>query len=95
MENGIFGATLTFAAGVFVAFLNYLLSRAVMQKKPDAYPMVSVLRQLVNVAYLVAVYFAAPYTPWERIPLLVGAAFGSTLSLFLFTYLLVKESGKK
>lgn len=95
MENGIVGAVFTFVAGVGVSFVNYLLSRTFMRRKPDAFPTVSVLRQTVNVAYLVAVYFIAPYTPWDRISLLVGAVLGSTLSLFVFTYLLVKNNNNK
>ena len=93
MNHWITGAVLAFAAGIAVSLLNYRISLLVMRKKPDAYPMTSVIRQITNVAYLAAVYFIAPYTPWELIPLLVGAALGSTLSIFFFTYLLVKESG--
>lgn len=94
MEHWIIGAALAFIAGVAVSYLNYRISLAVLRRKPDAYPMTSVVRQITNVAYLAAVYFITPYTPWGLIPLLVGAALGSTLSIFLFTYLLVKESGK-
>ena len=52
------------------------------------------VRQIMNVAFLAAVYFITPYTPWGLIPLLVGAALGSTLTMFFFTYLLVKEGGR-
>jgi len=94
MEHWIFGALLTFLAGAAVSFLNYCISRTVMRKKPDAYPMTTVVRQITNVAYLAAVYFITPYTPWGLVPLLIGAALGSTLPMFCFTYLLVKEGGK-
>ena len=94
MEHWIFGALLTFLAGAAVSFLNYCISRTVIRKKPDAYPMTTVVRQIMNVAFLAAVYFIAPYTPWGLIPLLVGAALGSTLTMFFFTYLLVKEGGR-
>lgn len=94
MDHWIFGAALAFFAGAAVSFLNYRISLMVLHKKPDAFPMTSVIRQFMNVAYLAAVYFITPHTPWGLIPLLVGAALGSTTSMFFFTYLLVKESGK-
>ncbi len=98
MEHFAVGAALTFALGVLVSYINYRLTLTFMKKRPDAALVPSLLRQLMNVLYFMAVYFAAPYTPWERVPLLVGAAAGATLSLFLFTFLLVrgmKEEEKK
>lgn len=91
MEHFAVGAAITFALGVLVSYINYRLTLTLMRKRSDAAIVPSSLRQLVNVLYFVAVYFAAPYTPWERIPLLVGAAAGATLSLFLFTFLLVRK----
>ena len=95
MDHWLIGAALTFFAGAAVSYLNYCISLLVMRKKPDAYPMTSVIRQITNVAYRAAVYFITPYTPGGLIPLLIGAALGSPLSIFFFTYLLVKKSGKE
>ncbi len=94
MNHWLVGAAAAFVSGVCVSFLNYHVSLLVLRKKPQALPMTSVVRQFINVAFLVAVYFLAPHTPWNLIPLLIGAALGTTLSMFLFTYLLVRKTGE-
>ncbi|MGN1345510.1 MAG: hypothetical protein ACI4V1_01885 [Eubacteriales bacterium] len=92
LNHSIIGAALACLTGIAAAFLNYLVSLVVLRRKPEMLPLTSVLRQFINILYLAAIYFCAPYTPWERIPLLVGAVVGITVSMFFFTYLLVRES---
>ena len=58
----------------------------------SAFPLV---RQLLNFGYLAAVFLVAPYTPWDRIWLLVGAVAGLTLPNFVFTFLLLRQLNAK
>ncbi len=91
MNHPILGAALAFLGGAALSYVNYLLSRTVLRKKPDFVSATAVFRQIFNVAYLAALYFFAPSTPWGLVPLLLGAAFGITLPMFYFTFLLLKE----
>lgn len=101
MENPIVGGLLAFAAGFAVSAANFLISRAARrraacrhakdgaaQTRAILYP--SLIRQLLCLVFLVALYFAAPYLPWERTPLLIGGALGITLPLIFFTALLLR-----
>lgn len=92
MKHWIFGALLAALVGVAVAFVNYRFARAVLRRKPSMYPAASALRQVLQIAYLLAVYFLAPYTPWSRGGMLVGAVIGLTGTLFCTTFALVREN---
>ena len=61
-----------------------------LRKKPELLSMITLPRQIVNIAYLAIVYFLADKTPWDLMPLLVGAAVGLTGAVFLFTRQLLK-----
>ncbi len=94
MNHALFGAALAFFGGAALSYVNYLLSRTVLRRKPELVAATAVIRQVLNVAYLAALYFLAPLTPWGLVPLLLGAALGITLPMFYFTTLLLKE-GKR
>lgn len=92
MEHWAVGAVLAFLLGAGVAFLNYLVSRAVLRKKPERYAISSVIRQFINVSFLVALYFLAPVTPWEQMVLPIGGAVGMTVGMPVFTGLLLRKT---
>lgn len=88
--NDVLGAVITFTAGVGITALNYLVSKYVLQKSPDKFAMTSVIKQIVNVSFLVAVYMLSDYLPWNFTYLIVGAVLGITLPMIVFTRKLVK-----
>ena len=88
--SNIFGAVLAFCVGIAVAAINYAISRRLIIKRAEMYAGMQVVRQMINVAFLVALYVLGAYTPWDRIWLLVGGCLGITLPMFCFTYKLVK-----
>ena len=90
MENGFFGAALCFVVGALISFLNYKMSEHMLKKDISKYSMISVVRQVIQVGYLLILFFAAKYTPWDRTYCLVGGALGITLPMFFFTYKLLK-----
>ena len=85
MDNNLFGAAISFILGIGISFANYRLTDMFLKKVPDKFSVVFVLRQALGVLYIVALYFLAPYTPWDRLYLLVGAALGITIPMFIFT----------
>lgn len=85
MNQNIIGAVIVAAIGVGVAFINYLISKAILTKSPDKYSMTTVIRQIIQIGFLVIVYFASEKTAYDPMYLLIGAVLGITLPMFLFT----------
>ncbi len=90
MDHWLIGGGLAAAVGALLSWGSYLLSRMLLDKKPELLSMVSMPRQIVNIAYLAVIYFLADKTPWGLMPLLIGAAVGLTGAMFLFTRKLLK-----
>ena len=93
MNSHVAGFAAACAAGVAVAFINDLLSRLVLRRSPEMLVPFFIVRQMINVAYLVALYFLAPLLPWEPVPLLAGGAAGVTVASILLALRLVKQRG--
>lgn len=91
MTDSIVGILLAFLLGAVLAYVNYRLTRHAALNPNERFAGVSILRQMLNLGYLAAVFFLAPYTPWDRTWLLVGAVVGLTLPTFLFTFLLLRR----
>lgn len=86
MNHNIIGAVLTALVGVLVAFANYLFSKKVLVKAPQKYALLTVVRQALQVGFLVIVYFVGAKTELaDPIYLLVGAVLGMTLPMLFFT----------
>lgn len=90
MNENIVGAIITFVLGIGIAGLNFLLSKAILTKCPEKYALSTILRQIIQILYIVAVYFITPYTPWDLWYMVLGAVFGVTIPMFYFTHKLVK-----
>ncbi len=90
MDSPIFGGLLAFLGGAAISVLNYFINLQILRKKPSMLASTAVLRQILNVGYLAAVFFLARVLPWDHIPLLVGAAVGLTIPSFLLALRLAK-----
>ena len=77
--------------GVAMASVNYVITNAVMKKKPNMLSITAVIRQVINVAYLAAVYFVSSAVLSSVVYPLVGAVVGLTVPMFIFTFKLVKK----
>ena len=91
MNHWIFGTLIALFGGIGISYVNYRISVYILGKNSSLLNASSPARQILNIGYLVAVYFLAPYTPWDRIAMLVAAVIGVTGSLFYFTYRLVRH----
>lgn len=90
IDTDIFGAVLAFCIGTVIAAVNYALSRYVMKKHSDKYSVTVIVRQVIQITYLVLLFFFGEYTPWDRMWLLVGGCLGITIPMIWFTIRLVK-----
>ena len=74
MIANIIGAVIAAAVGLLIAFANYIFSKKVLLKSPEKYSGSFVIRQILQVAYLVLVYFIGSKTQIADLAyLLVGA----------------------
>ena len=86
MERNIISAALAASVGFFVAFINYCLSKHVLVKAPEKYSFVTVVRQVIQIGFLAAVYFIGKNLQSADLTyLLVGAVVGMTLPMIYFT----------
>ena len=86
MLANITGAVLAAAVGFVIAFINYNFSKKVLLKAPEKYFITSVARQVLQIAFLVVVYFIGSKTQIaDLIYLLVGAVTGMTIPMLFFT----------
>ena len=86
MSYNIIGAVTAAVAGVLIAFVNYVFSKKVLIKAPEKYSLITVARQILQVGFLVIVYFVGENTQLaDPVYLLVGAVAGMTVPMFFFT----------
>ncbi len=92
MDNNFIGAILAFILGAVICFGNFKLSEYFLTHHREKFSSVSFIRQLVQVAYILILFFTAKFTPWDRTYILIGGVLGITLPMFLFTYKLLKTN---
>ena len=86
MNTNIIGVVLAVVCGFLVAFLNYILSKIILTKAPEKYSLITVVRQVFQIGFLVAVYFIGDkIQSVNTIHLLVGAVVGMTAPMIYFT----------
>ena len=98
MSASLPGALITAVIGALLAFFNFSVSRKAIRSQNGPSLLFSaapILRMVLNVGFLCAVYFLAPLTPWDRTWMLVGAAAGITLPMIIFTPLLLREADRR
>ena len=84
-------ALITFILGALIAYMNYRITKKLYLTKPDKALSFIFGRQLINFAYLTAVFFIGRKFLSNINPALVGAAVGLTVPALLFTLSLSKE----
>ena len=92
MGAQIAGGLLTFLGGTAVSAINYAINRWTLRNRPDSLASMSIVRQILSVAYFATVYVLRDSLPWDMVPLLVGAAVGLTIPNILFSMRLAKKN---
>ena len=91
MNHPLIGAAFFLILALGVAYGNYRLLKGALTKSTNRILLIFLLRELINLLFLAAVFFLAPYTPWSRFVLLISAVVGLTVGLFGFTFSLIKK----
>ncbi len=96
MNVGVLIAAVTaLLGGVCISYVNYTVTDKIMKSNPDKISFSAVYRQIMNIIYLVAVYFISTVFVSSVVYPLVGAVIGLTIPMFYFTYRLVKKNDDK
>ncbi len=90
MDTNLFGAFLAFCIGVAIASVNYGISKRVLKKAPSKYFLTQMIKQVLQIGFLLLLFLLGDRTPWDPVWLLVGGCVGITLPMLLFTPRLVK-----
>ena len=77
--------------GAVLAVAEYFLAKWVLKHHAQHYAAVSVIRQLLNVGYLAALFFLGRGDTQGLVPLLVGGALGLTVPAAFLTAALLKS----
>ncbi len=86
MNANIIGVAVAIIVGFLVALVNFLLSKTVLEKAPEKYSLITVVRQVLQIGFLVVVYFVGDKIETvNTIYLLVGAVLGMTIPMIYFT----------
>ena len=92
MSFWLWGALISFLCGALIGYVNYLISRITVKKNSSVLYSLSFVRQLIQIGYLLLIYFISPYTPWSMWGMLIGGAMGMTLPMIYYTARLVRLS---
>ncbi len=86
MKPNIIGVLIVATVGFLIAFVNYLFSKSVLKKAPEKYALITVVRQVLQIGFLIIVYLVGTKTQLaDVVYLLVGAVLGMTVPMFYFT----------
>ncbi len=91
MTEYIVGGVISLVFGAALSSANYLVARRLLRKNNDRIAVSSILRQTLNIAYLVAIYFLSNVLPWPLEAMLVGGALGVTVPSFFFAARLARD----
>lgn len=94
MTQNISGAVICAVMGLVIAYVNYALSKKILETHPEKFALATVFRQIIQIGYLAAVYFAGKRFTVSLTFLLVGAVVGMTVPMFFFTKKLLTINDK-
>lgn len=94
MHHSAVGGLIAFVLGIGIALANHCLNLYAIKKSPQTVMLMSLPRQLIHILFLVALYFLAPMTPWDHVPLLIGGVLGMTLPMIFLTRSLLSRTNQ-
>ena len=82
-----------FAGGALVSWVNFLLLRLLLKRKGESgISLVSPVRTVLSIAYLLVLYLVGKRTGLNSTALLIGGGLGLTVLLTYFTFRLTREA---
>ncbi len=94
MNPNVIGFVVAIIVGFLVALTNYFLSKTVLIKAPEKYSLITVVRQVLQIGFLVIVYFIGEkIQEVNTMYLLVGSVVGMTVPMIYFTKKLLSLNG--
>ena len=84
-------SVITFLLGTAIAYMNYRITLKILEKDANKAVGFVVTRQIINFAYLAAVFFIGRKLADNVNPMLIGAAVGLTVPAFIFTLSISKK----
>ena len=84
------GMFLAFILGLLIGVLNYRISMLIISKKPDFLAVANIIHQAIAIVFLLVLYFAGPFTPFNRYYMLIGGVIGITVMIVFTTVKLLK-----
>lgn len=84
------GMFLAFILGLLIGVLNYRISMLIISKKPDFLAVANFIHQAIAIVFLLVLYFAGPFTPFNRYYMLIGGVIGITVMIVFTTARLLK-----
>lgn len=81
---------MAFAAGVPIAIIGYLFSKYIIKHHGDKYAASQIVRTVVQVGFLFALFIVSENFPQSRVGMLIGGCLGITVPMAFFTVRLVK-----
>lgn len=95
MNHSVIGAVVAAIIGLLISFLNYFISKKMLNKAPEKYSVVTVFRQILQIGYLALAYFiSTKLQTVDSAYILVGAVLGMTLPMLYFTKKLLTVNEK-
>ena len=89
-------ALAAFIGGALVSWGNYRLLLLLLQKRGESgVSLISPVRTLLSVVYLLILYLVGKRTELNSTALLIGGALGLTVMLTFFTYRLTRRNNDK
>ena len=86
-------ALTAFVGGALVSWANYLLLKLLIKRKGEqGAALISPVRTLLSVAYLMVLFLIGRRTGLNSTVLLVGGALGLTVMLTVFTFRITREA---
>lgn len=85
LAEKIISAIVAAVVGFAIAVVSYLISKTVLRKNPQKYATTSLIRPVISVSFLVALYFVGDKLFADPTYLLIGGVLGMTVPMFFFT----------
>lgn len=91
METRYTAALIAFLGGAMISLINAVITAKQVKSNKDKMGNASILRQILNLVYLVVTYFVVRKLNVEVFPPLLGAAIGLTVPSVLFAITIAKN----